>query len=86
MYLLVGIITMWVIRVGLFGLFVFVCFGLKEDRTHHSMRVKTDHNTWQYKTVTWAYYFKKIVPKVFYPIFIILIVVCALSWLTLLWW
>lgn len=81
MYEIVGIITMWILRIGLFGLFVFTCIDLFCSKVNITREVQTSETTWERRSVSWMEFVKSYPAAIIFNGFILLLDI--LAWMTL---
>ena len=85
MYLLTGIITMWVIRLGLVAFLIIIAIAGNNDRLNHTITERTGEQTWINRNMTVKEYIKNI-NILGWSVLLIIIILLVLSWLTLWWW
>lgn len=81
MYEIVGIVTMWVLRIGLFGLFIFACIDLSRFKSNITREVQTSETTWERRSITWIELVKSYPTAIIFDGFILLLDIFA--WMTL---
>ena len=81
MYEVTGIITFWVLRVGLLVLLFMFIHGFRVDRQNYSCTIPTKNNTWKKVPISWKNYFKNVKPQLI--IFFIILLLDIVCWLTL---
>lgn len=59
MYEIVGIITMWLLRIGLLGLFIYSCIDASNFKGNITRHVPTENDTWKIRPLTWREFIRE---------------------------
>lgn len=82
MYEITGIITFWVLRIGLIVFLIFFIVSFNNFRQSVTRTVKTSKDTWTRRPLTMVEAAKKI-PWYGLAIFVLALLLAILSWITL---